>query len=361
MRKMIPLFKENKMKMINFFICICIFNQIAYPMRQASRATVSKAVQAAEKRNILMQKLQDLFTQYQEENPTITQEQKALYHFQNTKAPSGSYVPIIPVEERNRFIGAYNSLSCSIKLNNRWYKAAPSVQYATLLHEYRHRLQHIAGIFDEELQNENANRSFYPAIVTKKARLKKVSLNFNTYTEQSWKPFEYDADLFATTHITCPTCLKICQCSKHTDASHLGYFNKDDIQPFIDAAEFNPTCPAHSLISGDFEHNKIVKTLDKKLNLYKIFPGEILFDEIMILDKRSGTLLDHIPTYAIDLISSLKEYDDFAQLLINKTIKEIDVAQQIKQTERDIAQGKFKMIAAGNEPIISEVVYPEIV
>ncbi len=338
-----------------------MLHQTSYPMRQASRATVSKTVQATEKRNILIQKLQDLFAKYQEENPTITQEQKALYHFQNTKAPSGSYVPIISVEDRNKFLGAYNSFTCSIKLNDLWYRSAPSVQYATLLHEYRHRLQHIAGIFDEEFQNEDSNRSFYPVIVTKKAELKKVSLNFNNYSEQSWKPFEYDADLFAATHITCPTCLKIYQYSKRTDSSHLGYFNKDDIQPFIDAAEFNPTCPAHSLTSGDFEHNQIVKSLHKKLNLYKILPGAILYDEIMILDKRSGTLLDHIPRYAIDLLESIKQYADFAQLLTEKTIKEVDIAQQIKQIERDIAQGKFKMITAGNEPIISKIIYPQTI
>ena len=78
----------------------------------------------------------------------------------------------------------------------------------------------------------------------------------------------------------------------------------------------------------------------------------------MILDKRSGTLLQHIPTFALDLISSMKEYKDFAQVLTEKTIKELDLAQQIKQTEQDLAAGKFKLLTSRNEPIISEIVYP---
>lgn len=335
-----------------------MLHQTYYPMRQASRATVSKAVQAAEKRTILAQNLKDVFTKH-EEVLKITDPEKALYHFQKNKVPSGSYVPIIPAQDNQSF-SIYDLHLCSILLYQKWYDMPPAAQYSALLHEYRHRLQHIYGIFDQQYQNESYNRLFYPKEVLQKISLNKVSLNFNNYTQYSWKPYEYDADFFAATHITCPTCLKICQSYLHKDHSSLGYFNKKDAQPFIDAAEFNPTCPAHSLISGDFEHNHIVKTLHKKLNLYKMFPGEILYNEIMILDKESGTLLQHIPDFATDLINELKKYEDFAQLLINKTVKEMDLREQIKQTERDIAQGKFKMITAGNEPIIAEIAYPKI-
>lgn len=342
------------MKLLQIFMVLSLTTIDVFSMSKSSRFTISKATQPATKINALLEKLQTLFAEYKQDNPIITPAQQALYHFQNTQAPSGSYVPIIPVQEHSTDISAYNMLICSIKLNQPWYELAPSVQYGVLLHEYRHRLQHIAGIFDKE-QNELSNQLFYPAAVIKKAKSKKTSFNFHTYSQTSWKPYEYDADLFAATHISCPTCLKITQCAQKTDNSSLGYFSKNDTQLFIDQAMFNPTCPAHSLTTGDFEHNKIVKDLYKKLEYYKFFPSELLYDEIMNLDKASGSLLQHIPTYAIDLLESIKQYDDFAQLLIDKTIKEVDLAQQIKQAEQDVAAGKFKLITAGDEPIISDL------
>ena len=53
--------------------------------------------------------------------------------------------------------------------------------------------------------------------------------------------------------------------------------------------------------------------------------------------------------------------DSIYGVLLNnkeKTIKELDLAQQIKQTEQDLAAGKFKLLTSRNEPIISEIVYP---
>ncbi len=341
------------MKRIIFLIITCISTPVL-GMRSASRQTISKATQSTEQRNSFITNLKKLFASYQHNYPEMTPEKQALYHFQNTQVPSGAYVPIIPIKNfRTTDFGAYNSDLCSIKLFDRWYQSAPTIQYATLLHEYRHRLQHIFGIFDNDNQNENWNRKFYPKKVIKKASLKNASLIFNNETEQSWKIYEFDADYFAASHITCPTCLKICQCQMRTDNASLGYFTPNDIQPFIDQAFNNPTCPAHSLISGDFEHNGIVKKLYKKLNDYQLFPSEFLYDEIINLDKQSGTLLQHIPTFAIDMINSMKEYEDFAQLLAEKTIKELDVAQLLKQAEQDITDGKFKQITAGNEPIIN--------
>lgn len=344
------------MKMIQFFLIVCISTQTFYSMRQASRKTISKAVEQPAT-NALIKKLQKIFTIYQQENPNLTPAQQALYHFQNTKVPSAAYVPIIPVSNYNQNIALYDLSYCSILLYEKWKDLAPSMQYATLLHEYRHRLQHIFGIFDQNYQNELAHESFYPLEVVTQAYLKKVSLNFNLYTKKSWKPYEYDADYFAATHISCPTCLKICQCAIKADHSNQGYFNKQDLQIFIDIAQNNAACPAHSLISQDFEHNKIVKKLHQALQNYAMFPNEQLYDQIVKLDEQSGTLLQHISDFAQDLINELKKHEDFAQLLINKTIKEMDIAKQIQQTERDLTAGKFKLLTAGNEPIVSEKIY----
>ncbi len=269
----------------------------------------------------------------------------ALKHFIDTKAPSGPYVSLSSHDTPLiNAIGKYHSDIHMIQLGKEFQNSSPSAQYGVLLHEYRHHLQKLKGAFHQPKSPEATK--FYPKEVQAEAQKHK--------SNPSWLIEEQDADHFAVSHIHCPTCLKTTQTILGPTRHLKGYFSQSDVEPFIQAAEHNPCCPAHSMTPGDEAHNHIVTELEAALKEYKTNPTNELKEKISDLDKKSGTLLQHVPEYNQDLIRSLTQHKEFQENLAAKTIKELDVRRQMEQTAREIQAGKYKLLEAP-KPLVESI------
>jgi len=298
----------------------------------------------------------------------------ALQHFQDTQAHSGPYVPLCSLDTylKEGVLAHADSEKMLITVGQLFHELSPAKQYHTLLHEYRHHLQHINYVTCDELVSVSAKnpaiktteqndelliaraQKFYPAYVLKEAERHKGNLTWRSAAIIVWKPYEYDAEYFATEHVTCPTCLKIIQSDKSQGASLEGYFNPDNFEPFIQAAQNNPCCPAHTKTPGDDDHNHIIVELETALQQYKTDPSFTLKAKIARLDKKSGTLLQHIRNFNQDLIRSMEQDKELLATFGAKTLKAIDVRQQARQAEQDIQAGRYKLLEAP-KPLVSKL------
>ncbi len=308
----------------------------------------------------------------------------ALRHFAHTKAVGGNDVKIVSKESMKGALGSYDTITNTIELNNQ--DRCPAILYHTVLHEYRHKLQDINGSLKDsygaykfknqldkerkQLVSEAAGRKFYPDNVLNQAKKHGYNISWvaDDYSSKAWLPSEYDAEYFAISHITCPTCLKINNVFAHIN-NRQGYFNQTDVEPFVQEAQHNACCPAHSLTPGDEDHNHVVKELEEALQQYanRSFIGkfigkyfeERLVEKIAKLDKESGTLLQHIPEYNKDLIRQIAQYKEFQAMLGAKTLKELDVRKQMEQAGRDAQEGRYKALETSQEQANRQQAYVE--
>ena len=178
-----------------------------------------------------------------------------------------------------------------------------------------------------------------------------------------WEHEEYDADHAAAAQISCPICLKIIQakttpsylsgCKIGDNKHRYGYFGFEDYTPCIEAIKNNKCCPAHTKRSNrDDGHNEIITELEATLDeIEKVlndsefqkyfkklikklqattkdesFNKEIeslkimlsvkekkykeLYNKICNLDKKSGSLLLHLPNFSKDVIHRLQSDQD---------------------------------------------------
>ena len=296
-------------------------------------------------------------------------ENLALQHFQDTQAPSNLYVPIHSVNKDLSVINDFvnNDLIITearyqlghITTGKEFQNLSPAVQYKTILHEYRHHLQMINDVFGANL-NQQQQQKFYPANIVQEMQ--------NQTNNPKWLIYERDADNFATERIKCPTCLKIIQINHYRNKSAEGYFNHEDLEPFVQAAAKNAFCPAHTKTPGDEQHNFIVQQLEEKLTMlhqYPLYRFDRLFvssefkkfelhyfefkdlkKQIQDLDKQSGSLLAHIPNYNRDFIRRIAEQKEFQELLGAKLLKELDVRNTMAKTEKLSEQGEFPLLEA---------------
>lgn len=305
----------------------------------------------------------DRFKKFIETIDTLKPELLALEHISHKHAPGD---PLIPLTSYNlatigEDIAAFHDAdNLHIQVDQPFHDATPSEQHSILLHEARHHFQTKAGA----LKDHELTLKFYSpqvqAEAEKQARMTWLPSNDHTI----WKAYEYDADHFATSNITCPTCLKVIQSNCKTHKDPQGYFSQQDIEPFIQAAKNNPCCPAHSIVPGDDAHNNIVNTLNRTLALYRhnqtplnnfsTIP-EDLKSSIKNLDKQSGTLLQHIPEYNQNLIARIRQNKETKARIAAATLKETDIRKTMEQTERDIRAGKYKQLEAP-KPLIE---YPK--
>jgi|GEM_PF-3307157 len=268
----------------------------------------------------------------------------ALQHIARTHNPTSPFIPLSSSKKTINALGSHSGHTNLMQVGQEFHALAPARQYHTLIHESRHGMQNEANAFNDQ----NAARKLYPPQVLARAQKHTENITWESNRDQSlWKPYEHDADHFATSHIACPICLKIVQSHHGTTENPEGYFNQADIEPFIQAAKNNPCCPAHSMTPGDEAHNRVVTKLNAALEKYKINPTYSLAEEISNLDKKSGTLLQHIPGYHTELIRAIAQHKEFLhEKLPPKLRKEIDIHQQMEQTAREIREGKYKMLEA---------------
>ena len=330
-----------------------------------------------------------------------TPEYQALQHFADTQAPSGVHVKLCSQDHPLlTSVANYVEISDSIEIGEEFYNETPSQQYGTLLHEYRHRLQSLSGVLSitkttdaqgDALKFKGKTQKFYPEKVLAEAQKHVANITWKTDSKIAFKPYEYDADYFAISHISCPRCLETIQATRSTKQLVEGYFGKDNIEPFIQAAKHNACCPAHSMTPGDDAHNHVVTELEKALrqsqrlgNIKNLFPTNFkalekvgdfvqwhydrdslvqriyllrkvkLLKKISDLDKKSGTLLQHIPEYNNDFIRRIAQNKEFQQMLGSKTLKELDVRNQMEKTAQEIQAGKYKMLEAP-QPLIKNL------
>lgn len=260
----------------------------------------------------------------------------------------------------------YHSLAKIIMLGREWYQMPPSTQLYTLFHEYRHNLQDIAKVLTS--LDKNKIDKFYPQVIKDKAKLNASNLKLTSTSKGSWQIYEQDADHFAASHITCPTCLSIISCTKKGDP-YDGYLSKEEIKPFEQAAKHNTPCPAHTLTTGNDLHNQIVQQLKELLIIFDKNQQQIsqlqptpfdpvttdtkelinhlknkndqLEEKISELDKQSGSLLLHIPTFAQDTINAYNYFkaqqERLAQTVIDK-IKEQTLKKKIHSMQTNIVK-----------------------
>lgn len=293
----------------------------------------------------------------------IEKEHLALRHFTDTVASSGPYVPMWIHNEKEENAGSYSPAFQCISLGKIFQESSPAEQYRILIHEYRHHLQYVSSLsfnsvnpsltFSKIRSTKRYEEKTYPTQVMEK---KHANAQIST-----WQPWEYDADYFAATHISCPVCLKINQLLIFGDdySSSKGYFSDKDYEPFIQAAQSNPCCPAHSLIPGDAEHNQIVKQLTEYLHDFQeimkgtlrsyFFPLNFFKKRIKELDKQSGALLQHIPNYSRDFVRRMIQYKQMQQLLGQKLYKDLDFKAEQSQADQDVSEGKVRLIETSAE------------
>lgn len=274
----------------------------------------------------------------------------ALQHFQDTQAPGVRYVPLCSLGRSIQALGSFSDRTQSIKVGQEFHEACPAVQYFTLLHEYRHYLQDLGNVLVGRNDAEFIARAkkFYPAHVQPEAKKHSQSMTWTTQDDTVWKPYEYDAESFAAEHVTCPVCLKISQCSASKAASPEGYFNQDNYEPFIRAAQHNACCPAHTQTLGDDAHNSVVQELQQLLEEYKKAPSFELRQKIVALDKQSGNLLQHIPEYNRDVVRRIAQRGEFQELLGARLLKELDVRTVMRKTEKDTHEGRYPLLTASS-------------
>ncbi|MBP6892551.1 hypothetical protein KBB68_03135 [Candidatus Babeliales bacterium] len=281
-------------------------------------------------------------------------ENLALQHFQDTQAPSDLYIPI---DAENNYLGweiaSYKPAFSHIKIGKEFRNMPPACQYNTILHEYRHHLQSLNNAIETNKTRTKEQEKFYSKEILQKAKAH--------IDNPSWLIYEHDADHFSIEHITCPTCLKIIKSNKYNIKSSNGYFNDEDIEPFIKEAVNNPSCPAHTKTPQDDQHNFIVQQLEEKLTMLHSYPMTLseskklklkdhenhlknLIKEIEDLDKQSGNLLQHIPSYNRDFIRKIAEQKEFQELLGAKLLKELDVRQTMEKVEKLSQKEEFPLL-----------------
>ncbi|HSW75948.1 MAG TPA: hypothetical protein VLG50_02825 [Candidatus Saccharimonadales bacterium] len=267
----------------------------------------------------------------------LSPEYLTLQHIINTIAPVGQRPSIsTPEGEKKRAAAQYKRDTESIELGPVFrFDAPPSVKFHTIMHEYRHHLQQLARIPKSNKDiDPKIDPKFYPQAVKNAAQ--------EQQRNNDWFITEQDAEHFATQHCTCPTCLKVCQKwirpkNEPIRQTH-GYFTRKNYDPFIEAAQNNARCPAHTLTPGDEQHNAIVQELEAALNkITTVSPTDspkeynTLDARIIQLDKKSGTLLQHIPKYHENLLRSFMEHQQFYQGLALSTAQKMEAAQAQKE------------------------------
>ena len=307
------------------------------------------------------------------QNTYSSLENHALQHFQDTQARSDMYIQIY---SSNRDLKEYISFTEEkvafykpnlrrIIIGKPFQETPPAQQYMSILREYRHHLQYLNDakkmsllslFFNMKNQNlTQEEKKFYPEKILNTAMQQEPS--------SLWCIHEHDADHFAIEHISCPTCLKIIQSKSYHIQNSDGYFNPEDIEPFIQAASNDLCCPAHTKTPGDDHHNFIIQQLEEKLaefNQKMSFTSSFcqlflfleltslehlsLIKEIEELDKQSGNLLQHIPNYNRDFIRKITEEKKFQELLSAKLLKDLDVRQTMAKTELQSQKGEFPLI-----------------
>ena len=310
---------------------------------------------------ILQETIQKIIEENIQSWNATSPENIALRYFQNTQAPSDIHVPIIHPKDKDlkpkEALEGARYLIGHIMIGKDFQDTPPAKQYMFILHEYRHHLQHLNNAIPENKSLTNLKQQkFYSKKMLQKAK--------EQANNPEWLIYEHDADHFATEHITCPTCLKIIQTIHNSDKNPQGYFNHEDIEPFVKAAANNPCCPAHTKIPGDDQHNFIVQQLEEKLTMFHPYRMSMLdtlflssefsklelkyyekdFKEIQELDKQSGNLLQHIPNYNRDFIRGIAQQKEFQKLLGTKLLKELDVRQTMAKTEQQSQKGDFPLI-----------------
>jgi len=280
--------------------------------------------------------------------------------------PSGPIIPLSSKFKRN-CLAFYSSYLNTVTTTEFFDSLPRSVQYMVLLHEYRHHLQNkneleadllygLDGSFKYE-EFIKIYRNFFSKEVMKK--IQKHSLE-KRYMLLKKIVLESDADYFAISNISCPTCLKICHVvttirEKKYNRSSRGYFHHDEIKPFIELAEQeNICCAAHSVTPGDEYHNSILQQLEQLLLEFNRTESEDLLSVITDLDNQSGILLQRIPHYYRDIIKSMSEYKEYEKRLAQKTFKELD------QKYLNEKIGTLKLLAAPKQLFVPEVLEKSI-
>ncbi len=267
----------------------------------------------------------------------------ALQHIEDAQGINRPYIPLNSLDIPIGVSGEYKEKSQHISAGKEFLDSAPSSQHFILLHEYRHHLQNLAGVF----LDESKAKIFYPEKVLTEAEKHTDTISWKPTSDRMvWKPYEHDADLFAASHINCPTCLKIVQAHQNIKVSPEGYFNQDDIEPFIQAAKHNPRCPAHSIKPGDKDHNQTIKELETALEQNKTTPNKGLRKKTVDLDKKSGDLLQHIPDYNEKLIKRIAQKKLIGTMMSDRAHNERYIHDQIEQTAREIQEGKHDIFKA---------------
>lgn len=271
-------------------------------------------------------------------------ELRVLQHVGDTIASSGLRPPVCSLSRplSSNTLAYHDSNLKAIVVGSEWKELPPASQYHTLLHEYRHRLQDERGILDQD-SSVVAAKKFYPQDVLNEAKMH-GKVVWHAHDQKTWKPYEYDAERFATKECTCPTCLKVVQVQAPVYQSPEGYFGASDFDPFIQAAHGNERCPAHTIIPGDDDHNQVVSELEQALEEFKKSPSLALQNKIIRLDKQSGTLLQHVPHLSTNLMRRMAARQEFHSMITAKTVKELDAREQMQKLDKDSRIGRYRLI-----------------
>lgn len=260
----------------------------------------------------------------------------AVQYLAETIAPNGHRPLVCSLVTDPKTTAAYHPALDAFNLTKNYHDLPPARKILILMHECRHRLQALNKLrtFNDGASLTPEDIKFYPQNV-----LTKQQENPNA----TWKIFEYDADYFAFSNITCPTCLQINK-FLHDGEESEGYipYLSAEFDTFTESIKNNACCPAHSLSSEDDDHNSIVQKLKNALEEYALIQdygsasktfvknveslqnalnteknehartrikdkaketlnkhdqSVLLLKSIEDLDSQSGSLLQHIPGY----------------------------------------------------------------
>lgn len=264
-------------------------------------------------------------------------ESLALRHIEQRFAPSEDFSPLCSQNINTTAAAFYDRLKRVIQLNKHWHESPPAFQLQTLRHELQHRIQDnqqfLTYLDDPQKAILDKIKNYLPQKIINdfKDTFKKNDFNITDFEQLTWL-MERDADYNGTSHIKCPTCLKVCQASRHeysTIVQKMGYYGIENYEPHIQLAHTlkNPICPAHTLTPVDDDHNEVVQKLEQAIKKYRQNHTQELANEIQELDKQSGGLLDHIPGFNKDLINALQHHREL-QAKMAQAVLDVLKAQQ---------------------------------
>ena len=301
---------------------------------------------------------------------TSLQQNSELLALDYYKAMNYSAEPLTPLCFLQRFVnasGAYDPGLKTIYIGAEWREFPLSMRLQLLYHEQTHAIQDHAGVLSEHVLQSSIDK-FYPLFVRQEAA-KHQNVTFDMKSSNDvWKAYEYHADLMSIEHIACPICLRIVQAMRLNKPKLEGYFSYSDIEPFIQRASMDNCCPAHTKRATDVEHNAILQKLDDDLvqyceaaaNVNEILDNGSVEDREVVknrgkslmsllsklktaisdLDKKTGSLLEHIPNfYGFHMNKHKQQVEKFAPL-----IKGLDVQQQLRQLDANLLAGKVRLI-----------------